>query len=799
MPRVFEKVYNSAEQKAEADGKGKIFRAAADTADRLERGGRHGGAGPLLRLKHAVFDRLVYGKLRAALGGQVEYAVSGGAPLGARLGHFFRGIGLIVLEGYGLTETTAPSTVNRPAALKIGTVGQPLPGVTVRIADDGEILVKGDHVFAATGTTPRRPPRPCADGWFHTGDIGELDDDGFLRITGRKKEILVTAGGKNVAPAVLEDRLRAHPLVSQCIVVGDQKPFIAALVTLDAEMLPTWLANNGKPAMDVAAAAADPDVRAAIQAAVDDANKAVSKAEAIRKFDILADDFTEDNGYLTPVAEAQAQRRDEGLRRRGRGALLLSRWDRCEPAAARTAVGRARWPLVWLAMAAAITWSVVRFELLIVAVLTVTARAARTARHRAQPAWICRGRWTVPAAARRCRDRRRGRAELHLRPGLDPSRRSWTSSPSPRSSPQSPGPPASARGGWCPWIALAGYVVAGAWIIRADPSPRIDVWVILQQASDGWRHGTNAYAMTWQHSPGVTDAFTYLPWTLVLLAPGRWLSGDVRWALLAWTLVGAAWRSLALGRWRSQAGLGRRRPARPRRRARRPRWSRPGPSRCCSPCSRLWALLVSRDRAWWAVHPARARAGQQAAHRAPAAAAGALAAVSAGGARRPRPGWPAALVLPWFLASPARLPARHGDRAACTSGRSGPPTRSTWRRSTSCTATPPFWLTGLVVLAVAGAGRPGRSTAASPDLGQLLRWFALVLLVANLVNKQAFYNQFWLVAALVLVSLAVPAGASLPGQRGEVAEPAPGEAGLGHRRARRGKPRWWRRPVTRRR
>jgi long-chain acyl-CoA synthetase len=300
VPRVFEKVYNSAEQRAEADGKGKIFRTAAATAVAWSEAQDKGGPGPLLRLKHGVFDRLVYSKLRTALGGQVEYAVSGGAPLGARLGHFYRGIGVIVLEGYGLTETTAPSTVNRPAALKIGTVGQPLPGVTVRIDDDGEILVKGYHVFAAYWRNESATAEAKPDGWFHTGDVGELDDEGFLRITGRKKEILVTAGGKNVAPAVLEDRLRAHSLVSQTIVVGDQKPFIAALVTLDDEMLPAWLANNGKPEMDVVAAAKDPDVRAAVQAAVDDANRAVSKAEAIRKFEILDDDFTEANGYLTP-------------------------------------------------------------------------------------------------------------------------------------------------------------------------------------------------------------------------------------------------------------------------------------------------------------------------------------------------------------------------------------------------------------------------------------------------------------------------------------------------------------------
>ncbi|MFL6099688.1 MAG: AMP-dependent synthetase/ligase [Actinomycetales bacterium] len=300
VPRVFEKVYNSAEQKAESEGKGKIFRAAAATAIAWSEAQDNGGAGLALRLKHGLFDRLVYGKLRAALGGRVEYAVSGGAPLGTRLGHFYRGIGVVVLEGYGLTETTAPSTVNRPNSLKIGTVGLPLPGVTIRIADDGEILVKGYHVFGAYWHNQTATDEAKLGDWFHTGDVGELDAAGYLRITGRKKEILVTAGGKNVAPAVLEDRLRAHPLVSQCIVVGDQKPFIAALVTLDAEMLPTWLSNNGKAEMDVAAAAQDPDVHAAIQTAVDEANKAVSRAEAIRRFEILDEDFTEANGYLTP-------------------------------------------------------------------------------------------------------------------------------------------------------------------------------------------------------------------------------------------------------------------------------------------------------------------------------------------------------------------------------------------------------------------------------------------------------------------------------------------------------------------
>ncbi|RAY13254.1 long-chain fatty acid--CoA ligase [Actinomadura craniellae] len=301
VPRVFEKVYNGAEQKAAAGGKGKIFHSAAETAIAYSRALEAGGPGVGLRLKHRLFDRLVYGKLREAVGGRVEYAVSGGAALGERLGHFFRGVGITILEGYGLTETTAPVSVNRPSAIRVGTVGQPIPGVTVRIADDGEVLVQGVDVMRGYWHNETATKEVLVDGWLHTGDVGALDEDGYLRITGRKKELLVTAGGKNVAPAPLEDRLRAHPLVSQCMVVGDGRPFIACLVTLDEEALAGWKEAHGRPATaTVAELRDDPDIVAAIDAAVADANTSVSKAESIRKYRILDVDFTEAGGHMTP-------------------------------------------------------------------------------------------------------------------------------------------------------------------------------------------------------------------------------------------------------------------------------------------------------------------------------------------------------------------------------------------------------------------------------------------------------------------------------------------------------------------
>ncbi|MGF2947690.1 AMP-dependent synthetase/ligase [Microbacterium alcoholitolerans] len=302
VPRVFEKVYNSAEQKAEAGGKGKIFRAAAAAAVEHSKLLEEGKKVPFgLRMKFGMFDKLVYGKLRAAMGGKVVYAVSGSAPLGPRLGHFFHSLGVVILEGYGLTETTAPATVNLADKSKIGTVGPALPGVGVRLAEDGEIEVKGINVFKEYWNNPEATAAAFDDGWFRTGDLGSFDSEGFLTITGRKKEIIVTAGGKNVAPAALEDPIRSNPIVGQVVVVGDQKPFISALITLDTEMLPTWLANNGLPTdMSLSEASRNAAVREEVQRAIDRANKTVSRAESIRKFTILPTEWTEASGHLTP-------------------------------------------------------------------------------------------------------------------------------------------------------------------------------------------------------------------------------------------------------------------------------------------------------------------------------------------------------------------------------------------------------------------------------------------------------------------------------------------------------------------
>jgi long-chain acyl-CoA synthetase len=302
VPRVFEKVYNGAEQKAASERKGAVFSRAARTAIAYSQAlDTPGGPGFGLRAQHALFSRLVYAKLRAALGGRADYAISGGAALTPRLCHFFRGAGVTVLQGWGLTETTAAATVNRPGRNKIGTVGQPLPGVAIKIGNEGEILVRGGIVFPGYWNNDEVAKEAFdEDGWFRTGDLGSLDDEGFLTITGRKKEIIVTASGKNVAPAVLEDRLRSHALISQAMVVGDGRPYIAALITLDAEALGPWKAAHGKPAdATLASLRDDPDLLAAIQAAVDDANLAVSRAESIRRFRVLDSDFTVEDGQLS--------------------------------------------------------------------------------------------------------------------------------------------------------------------------------------------------------------------------------------------------------------------------------------------------------------------------------------------------------------------------------------------------------------------------------------------------------------------------------------------------------------------
>ncbi|WP_280344010.1 AMP-dependent synthetase/ligase [Nocardia neocaledoniensis] len=301
VPRVFEKVFHGAKQKAHAGGKGWIFDRATETAIAWSESLDQGGPGLLRRLEHAVFDRLVYRQLRAALGGQCTAAVSGGGPLGARLGHYFRGVGVPIYEGYGLTETTAAITVNTPGNTRVGTVGRPTEGHGIRIADDGELVLRGPVVFGEYWGNPDATAAAFTDGWFRTGDLGAIDRDGYLTITGRKKEILVTAGGKNVSPGLLEDALRAHPLIGQAMVVGDGRPFIGALVTLDPEMLPGWAQRHDLPADTALDTLIEhPDLVAEIDAAVAETNKLVSHAEAVKKVRILPVEWTEATGELTP-------------------------------------------------------------------------------------------------------------------------------------------------------------------------------------------------------------------------------------------------------------------------------------------------------------------------------------------------------------------------------------------------------------------------------------------------------------------------------------------------------------------
>jgi len=306
VPRIFEKVHNSAHHNAHSTRKGPIFDRAESVAVRWSKEHHDDKVQPWTAAEHWVFERLVYTKLRQALGGEMRLAFSGGGPLGVRLTHFFDGAGVCIYEGYGLTETSPTLTINRPGAWRPGSVGRPVAGTTIRIADDGEILAKGPQVFDGYWHNPTATAEVIDDdGWFHTGDIGKLDDQGFLRITGRKKELLVTAAGKNVAPAPLEDRLRAHPLVSQAVVLGDQRPFIAALITIDDEAFTGWAQEHGLAGASVGDAVNHAELRATIAEAVADANTSVSRAESIREFVILPRDLTIDADELTPTLKVR--------------------------------------------------------------------------------------------------------------------------------------------------------------------------------------------------------------------------------------------------------------------------------------------------------------------------------------------------------------------------------------------------------------------------------------------------------------------------------------------------------------
>lgn len=306
VPYIFEKVFNASRRKAEKEGKAGPFEKAVEVAVRyaeaIEAKAWGVGPGPTagLRMQHQLFDKLVYAKVRAAMGGRIRNAMSGGSGMDRRLGLFFAGAGVQVYEGYGLTESTAAATANPPEHTRYGTVGQAIPGTTVHIADDGEVWLRGGHVFQGYLNNPKATDGSLHDGWLATGDLGSLDEDGYLTITGRKKEILVTSGGKSVSPGVLEERVRDHPLVSQCIVVGNDRPYIAALVTLDHEAVEHWLQMRGKAAMAPARLVRDPDLETEVRRAVVAANTLVSQAESIRTFRILAQPFTEEHGLLTP-------------------------------------------------------------------------------------------------------------------------------------------------------------------------------------------------------------------------------------------------------------------------------------------------------------------------------------------------------------------------------------------------------------------------------------------------------------------------------------------------------------------
>ncbi|MFE3253344.1 AMP-dependent synthetase/ligase [Streptomyces sp. NPDC059209] len=306
VPYIFEKIFHAARRKAERDGRTGPFDKAVDVAVKHAEAMEHKafgiGPGPSagLRIQHQFFEKAVYSKVRAAMGGRVRHAMSGGSGMDRQLGLFFEGAGVTVFEGYGLTESSAAATANPPERTRYGTVGQPIPGTTVRIAKDGEVWLHGAHVFGGYLNDPNATDAVLRDGWLATGDLGSLDEDGYLTITGRKKEILVTSGGKSVSPAGLEERVRAHPLVAQCIVVGNDRPYIAALVTVDQEAVDHWLAMRGKPPLRPVDLVRDPDLELEVRRAVVAANTLVSQAESIRTFRILAHPFSEEHGLLTP-------------------------------------------------------------------------------------------------------------------------------------------------------------------------------------------------------------------------------------------------------------------------------------------------------------------------------------------------------------------------------------------------------------------------------------------------------------------------------------------------------------------
>ncbi|MDB6592953.1 AMP-dependent synthetase/ligase [Bifidobacterium longum] len=302
VPRVYEKVYNAASQRAGTGFAGKMFMRAAENAREWSKAEQKGEQLPIAgRIAHAFYEQVVYKKIRTIFGPNADFAITGGAPMDSELSHFFNGIGMPVLEGYGMTETCGPVCVSLPEDNRIGTIGMPMCGITAGIAEDGELVVKGPLVCKGYHNNPGVTAQQITDGWLHTGDLGDISEDGFISITGRKKDLIITAGGKNVSPGLLEASVMTSPVVNQCLVIGDKKPFVAALVTLDLADANNWLESQGaKPEPDLASLAKNAIVHAEVERAVNAANEGVSRAESIRKFEILPDEFTEANGMLTP-------------------------------------------------------------------------------------------------------------------------------------------------------------------------------------------------------------------------------------------------------------------------------------------------------------------------------------------------------------------------------------------------------------------------------------------------------------------------------------------------------------------